>query len=402
MVYPTNIMKNKKTLKIVKSIIAAFLLINLGLTVYGMYTEGVAFAGLEDDGFGVGTPVAGSTDTSGGGADVYPDKPDSTLGDDKTAPPKTAPSTPFQKPINDLQNIGESTGLPSFYFEGGQHPEAPVDYEYSGVGTIGSTAYFLMDLFKYLMSGIAIIMIVVIAIKLITGGSNEETATKSKKGLGVAIAGLVIIQLADILVKKVFFGEHGEVLEDKSSAELFAREGTEEIRGIVGFVQIALGAISVLVIIINGLRIMISGGEEEARKKGLKNIGFAAGGLVLVLMSELIVRGFILPEYGEKLPSIEVGKRIFAMATNFISGFVALIAFVMLIYAGYVYVAAGSNETEREKVKKLITGGVIGLILAMGAYAITNTLIKFEEPNEYQSENTTIDNGDGTETQLFD
>ena len=396
-------MKNKRIGKIVKSIIAAFLLINLGLTAYGFYMEGVpAFA--DDDDFGLGASAPGSTDTSGGGGDVYPDKPGSTLGGDNKAPPKTAPAPSFHKPIDDLQKIGEDTGLPSFYFEGGQHSEAPVDYEYKGVGTIGSTAYFLMDLFKYLMSGVAIIMIVIISIKLITGGSNEETATKSKKGLGIAIAGLIVIQLADIMVKKVFFGEHGEVLEDKSSAELFAREGAEEIRGIVGFVQIALGAISVLVIIINGIRIMISGGEEEARKKGLKNIGYAAGGLILVLMSELIIRGFIMPEYGEKLPSIEVGKRIFAMATNFISGFVALIAFVMLVYAGYTYVVAGSDESSREKVKKMITGGVIGLILAMGAYAITNTLIKFEEPDEYQApqENTIIENEDGTETQMFD
>ncbi|HLD34689.1 MAG TPA: hypothetical protein VJB62_02395, partial [Patescibacteria group bacterium] len=135
----------------------------------------------------------------------------------------------------DLMNIGGQTGLPSFEF--GQHPESPVDYEYTGTGALGSTAYFLMDLFKFLMSGIAVVVIIGMGVKMIASGSNEEEVKKIKTGLGVAIAGLILIQFADIIVKKVFFGEYGEFLEDKTSAEEFAKEGTAELRGIIGWVQ---------------------------------------------------------------------------------------------------------------------------------------------------------------------
>lgn len=288
-----------------------------------------------------------------------------------------------------LPCIGDQTGLPNMKI--GQHPESPVDYEYEGVGTLGSTAYFLMDLFKFLLSGVAVLVIISMGVKMIASGSNEEEVGKIKKGLGVAIAGLILIQLADVLVKKVFFGEYGEVLEDKTSAEEFATEGTAELRGIIGMIQTALGAIAMLVIIINGIKIMISGGEEENRKKALKNIGVAAGGLVIVLLSELIVKGFVFPEYGEKLPSTEVAKGLFVMVTNFISGFLATISFVMLLAAGYMYVVSGGEEQGREKVKKLIFGAIIGLIIALGAYAIANTLITFQEENEYIPEGSQVE-----------
>jgi hypothetical protein len=334
---------------IIKNLVISFLLINLGLTIFGLT--------LAD--------------------------PGGLAGEANSLTSSQSQTTAFAVPLTDLQGIGEKTGLPSFYFQGGQHPEAPVDFEFKGVGTIGSTAYYLMDFFKYLMSSVAIVMIIVIAIKLIFAGSNEETTTKAKKGLALAVAGLIVIQLADVAVKKVLFGEHGEVLEDKSTAELFAKEGIEEARGIVGFIQVALGAVAVLVIIINGIKIMVTGSEEEARKKGLKNIGFAAGGLVLVMLSEFIVRVFVFPEFGEELPQVEAGKQLFAMITNFIAGFIAVIAFVMFLVAGYTYVVGGAAENAQEKVKKLILGAVLGLVIALGAFALTNTLITFEEDNEY-------------------
>jgi len=339
--------------KIAKSLLISFLLINLGLTVHGAYE---AYA-------------SGSENLA-------------------------------YLPIDDLNAIGGQTGLENFEII--KHPDAPVDYETPGVGTLGSTAYFVIDVVKYFMSGVAVLMIAVLAIKLITGGSNEENATKAKKGLGLAIAGLIVIQLADVLVKQVFFGEGlsaGEVFEDKTRAKEYALQGVEQIRGIVGFIEVALGTVAVLIIVINGIKIMVTGSEEEARKKSIKNIGFAAGGLALAALSEVIVRGFIFvqnkdasvnPDTIINMPDPERGKQLFVMITNFLSGFVAVIAFVVLLYAGYLYVAAGSIETTREKVKKLLTGAILGIILALGAYAITNTLITFQEENEYipEQENT--------------
>jgi len=370
-------MKNKNKNNFKKwdvSIATAFLMINLGLTISALLEPSNAYAVIVDD------AATGATAPLPIGNNVV---------DDTTPPPSSAVGS-AQSPLSQLQQIGTGTKLPDFYFSGGQHPDSAVDYEYKGVSTLTSTALFLIDLFKYLMSGIALVMMVIYSIKYVVGGSNEEDTKKNTKAIGISVAGLIIIQLADVAVRKVFFGDNGEILEDVTTAQQFAEAGTEQLRGIIGMVQVALGAISALVMIINGLRIMFSGGEEEARKKGLKNIAYAAGGLIIIGISELVVKTFVFKDQGAAIPDVAAGRSIIITITNFVSGFVATIAFVVLLYAGYLYVAAGSVDSTRETVKKLITGAVIGIILALGAYAITNTVLTFKEDNEFTPVHETI------------
>jgi len=287
--------------------------------------------------------------------------------------------------LNQVNAVGGKTGLNSFQLL--QHPDSMrYDATGEGVGRIGSVAFFTFDLIKLAMSTVAVVMIIYLGLKLIFVGSNEESVGKIKKALMLTVLGLIVIQLADVLVTKVFFGTEGAILEDEGEVEIMAKAGVEQVRGLIGFVQLGLGAIAVLVIVINGIKIIVAGGEEESRKKSLKNVGVALGGLIVVGLSELLIKGFAFPEDGSSLPSTEVAKNIIVMLTNFVSGFIALIAFVVLLYSGYLYVVAGGEEQTQEKVKKLITGAILGIILAFSAYAITNTLITFKEDTEYSEE----------------
>lgn len=50
---------------------------------------------------------------------------------------------------------------------------------------------------------------------------------------------------------------------------------------------------------------------------------------------------------------------------------VGTIFFVLTIYAGYLWMAAGGNEENVGKAKKILTAAVIGLVIVMSSYAIT-------------------------------
>ena len=63
--------------------------------------------------------------------------------------------------------------------------------------------------------------------------------------------------------------------------------------------------------------------------------------------------------------------------TNFASAFVGITAFIAGIYGGYLYVTAVGNEDKTQKAKKVLTGAVIAIVLAVGAFALVNTLIQF-------------------------
>ena len=260
----------------------------------------------------------------------------------------------------------------------GVHPDAPPGYE-EGVGTVTSPVLFLIDFFRYLMSGIAFIVVVIYAIKLITK-ANEEEMTKIKTGLLTGIGGLLVIQLADPIVKNMFFGEQGDALENIMVAEKYAEETLSYIRGIIGLLHIFLGSVAVLVLVIRGMKLIVSAGEEEEQTKAKKHILYALVGLAVVGISELVVRGFVFPEAGETLPDVNLGRKIIVDITNFVSGFVAIIAFIMLFFAGYKYVVSGGKEEETDNVKKIFTGAIIGLVLALAAFALVNTFLDIGAP----------------------
>ena len=48
-----------------------------------------------------------------------------------------------------------------------------------------------------------------------------------------------------------------------------------------------------------------------------------------------------------------------------------IIFVVLFVYAGFLYMTSGGNETTIEKSKKIMTATVIGLVIILASYAIT-------------------------------
>lgn len=56
--------------------------------------------------------------------------------------------------------------------------------------------------------------------------------------------------------------------------------------------------------------------------------------------------------------------------TNFILGFIAIIATLVVIYGGVQYLTAGGNEDQVANAKKTISYGIIGVVIAGLAFAM--------------------------------
>lgn len=61
---------------------------------------------------------------------------------------------------------------------------------------------------------------------------------------------------------------------------------------------------------------------------------------------------------------------------NFALGFLGLIAVIIVIYGGVLYVIAAGEEEKTQTGKKAITYAVIGLLIVLGSFAFVNTVIK--------------------------
>lgn len=280
-------------------------------------------------------------------------------------------------PSEFVKEIGDGTNLPD-YVDTGQHPDAPPNYLEPGVGTVTSPIYFALDIFRYILSAIAMISVIIAAGKLIATDEEDEY-NKQKSRMVYGAAGLILVQLADIAVKRMFFGEQGEAFESAAVAEQFAEETVMQVRGLIGLAQLFIAAGAVLIIVLRGVRLLATTGDEEDLTKARQQLVWAFGGLILVGLSEVIIRGFVFPASGQELPNTEAGKRILIGLTNYASGFIAIFAFLALFYAGYRYVASGGNDEVNDTVKKTFVSALIALVLALGAFAAVNTFVTLDQ-----------------------
>ncbi len=149
----------------------------------------------------------------------------------------------------------------------------------------------LVFFIKYIVGGIATLMIVTFGIKLVTMGGQEEEATKAKKGIMYSIMGLLMIYIGDIFINKVFYKVDKSVYSGITGVhpQIDAKAGVEQIVGITNFVVSFVGPLAVLMLIIGSVMYLTSGGEDEKMNKAKRLIFATVIGLVLIFGAFSIV-----------------------------------------------------------------------------------------------------------------
>ncbi len=272
-----------------------------------------------------------------------------------------------------LDTIGDKTELTNY--ETNVHADAS---SHSGVKNITSAVFFVIDLLKYVAGSIAVLMLIINALHLLTAGKDsEDKTTKEKLFLKYALMGLVLIFIAEEAVTLAFFGEEGEVLRNEESAAEFAQSGSDLVRGIYTFVEVFLGSIAVFMMVYSGFQVLVAAGSDEAVTAAKKRIVISSIGLIIVGISETLVKDVIFKDQGTEIDT-DRGREIIVGLTNFLSSMMAVIAVLAFVYAGFLYILNFGNDEMTGKAKKIMFGAIAGLVLAAAAFAIVSTVIPVE------------------------
>lgn len=279
----------------------------------------------------------------------------------------------FQEGVEDqsgdeIQEGSEGIVLPTFQDEEGS----------DGASGIVGAIQQVMDFVKLIVAPLAVLFIVVMGIKMIAaGGENEEAMTKAKNYIRYAAEGLVLIFVADTIVD-VFFGAEGDVLRTgESGAREFGRQVATLFQGLYSLVEVLIGSVAVFVIVITGMRYVGGSFSDDQVSAAKRHLTWSLAGLFVVAVSEFVAKDIIFQNQGETL-GIDNAESLLAQVTNFVAGTIGTLSFVMGLYAGYLYVTAREDEDQVSKAKKILFGAVIGIILASAAFAITNTLVELD------------------------
>ncbi len=80
--------------------------------------------------------------------------------------------------------------------------------------------------------------------------------------------------------------------------------------------------------------------------------------------------------YNEGLTKAKDAREFVVNVTNFVLGFLGLLAIIIVIYGGFLYITDAGKAEQAEKGKKAITYAIIGIIIILSSFAIVNTVLK--------------------------
>ncbi|MFC1616342.1 hypothetical protein ACFL21_04325 [Patescibacteria group bacterium] len=148
---------------------------------------------------------------------------------------------------------------------------------------------------KYVISFYAIIMIVRAASMMITYGGNEEETGKAKKNMIYSIGGLLIINIADIFINRVFYKIDKDIYSGITGAHpgVDAKEGVEQLTGIVNLMVTFLGPIALLMLIASAVMYATAGGDEERMNKAKRIIIATVIAIVIIFGAFAVVSTII-------------------------------------------------------------------------------------------------------------
>jgi len=264
-----------------------------------------------------------------------------------------------------------------------------------------------VDYGKVMASVVAVLFIILMGVKYVVSGGNEEEVKKATTGLVMSILALAIISMSGEVANIVgFYGEgqtysantpQGGILDPDnivSRVTLFDRR----VEIIMVFIKYFIGALAVLILVVNATKLVVGGGEEENVKKARNGILYSILGLVLLLVGNTFVENVFYTVDKDVYPttgvtpttSIERGLEEIVGITNFVVSFVGPLLLILILVGGIMYLTAGGEEEKMNKAKRLLLAAVIGVIVIYGAFAIVSTITSgyFSEPANLQDFNT--------------
>lgn len=105
----------------------------------------------------------------------------------------------------------------------------------------------------------------------------------------------------------------------------------------------------------------------------IANALFTAGVLAVVPAQSAMASVWVAPQNNSGAP--DNLETITQNVTNWILGFIGLIAVLFIIWGGVQYLTAGGNQNQMEDAKTTIKNAVMGLVIAGIAYAIVTAVI---------------------------
>ncbi len=149
---------------------------------------------------------------------------------------------------------------------------------------------------------------------------------------------------------------------------------------ILGFLQASIVILSLIMIVIGSLIYMTAGGEASKLSTGKMIITASLVGLALALAAPSFLKeiGQILGWGATNSTAVSGSKTLLEILTNvlnFLLSVVGIIAIIMLVIGGLLYLLSGGDEDRMKQGKSIVVYSLIGITIALSALVLVNMVV---------------------------
>lgn len=111
--------------------------------------------------------------------------------------------------------------------------------------------------------------------------------------------------------------------------------------------------------------------------KKLQKIGAIISAAFMPLITKAAELNLGLSEVESEiaLPTSDI-RVVITRIINVAMGFLGIVAVLIILWGGFTWMTAGGNEEKVGEAKKIITAGIIGLIIVISSYAIARFVVQ--------------------------
>ncbi|MBN1494774.1 hypothetical protein JW911_03515 [Candidatus Peregrinibacteria bacterium] len=150
---------------------------------------------------------------------------------------------------------------------------------------------------KYIVGGIAVLMLVRNGIRLAALQGKEESVTLDKKNLAFTSLGLILIIMASTVIDKVLFVFNPSEYTPGADQAINPQKAVQELIGVTNIVVSIIAPIAILVLIAGAIMYATAGGNDEKMGKAKRMIMLAIVGMIIIYGAFAIISTVISGQF---------------------------------------------------------------------------------------------------------
>ena len=218
---------------------------------------------------------------------------------------------------------------------------------------------------------VAVGFVILGGLKYILSTGNPDQATAARRTLINALIGVVIAIMGRVLVEAIY----NNLVSAPSSAQGLPKAPAEDlVDGVLNLTFIILGGISLIVMVLQGIKYSLSSGNPEQTNQARNGIIYALVGLTVAISAWSIVN-FAIERVIQDSTTASAGN-IANLLIN-IAGFIVfiggVITTIMVIVGAIKYILSGGNPEQTARARNTIIYALVGLVI----FVLAGPIISF-------------------------